>query len=41
MTVGRMRAEMSEAEFVEWSVFLGRRAQREQLQQQMARHRKG
>lgn len=31
MTVARLRDEMSEAEFVGWSVFLGRRAQREEL----------
>lgn len=41
MTVGRMRAEMSNAEFVEWGVFYGRQAQRQQMDQQMARHRKG
>lgn len=31
MTVARMEAEMSNAEFVRWGVFLGRRAQREEL----------
>jgi hypothetical protein len=32
MTVTRLRAEMPNAEYVDWQVFLGRRAQREQLE---------
>lgn len=31
MTVGRMEAEMSSAEFVRWCVYYGRKAQREEL----------
>lgn len=31
MTVGRLRAEMSNAEFVAWYVYYGRKAQREEL----------
>lgn len=31
MTVARLRAEMSSDEFLRWSVYLGRKAQREQL----------
>jgi hypothetical protein len=37
MTVAQLRGEMSNAEFVEWSVFLGRRAQREELAAQRRR----
>ncbi len=37
MTVGRMRAEMSQAEFVRWSVYYGRKGQRMQLEQLRAR----
>lgn len=33
LTVARLRAEMSNDEFVRWSVFLARRAQRRQLGQ--------
>jgi hypothetical protein len=31
MTVARLRREMSNAEWVEWSVYFGRKAQRRQL----------
>jgi hypothetical protein len=31
MTVGRMRAEMSNDEFTRWSIYYGRKAQREEL----------
>ena len=31
MTVAQLRAEMSNAEFLAWSVYLGRRAQRDEL----------
>jgi hypothetical protein len=31
MTVGRMRAEMSNDEFVRWGIYYGRKAQREEL----------
>jgi len=31
MTVDRMRAEMSHAEWVRWGVYLARKAQREEL----------
>lgn len=31
MTVARLRAEMSNDEFVRWSVFYGRKAAREEL----------
>jgi hypothetical protein len=31
MTVARMRAEMSNAEYGQWSVYFGRKAQRAEL----------
>lgn len=31
MTVSRLRDEMDNGEFVAWSVYLGRKAQREEL----------
>lgn len=31
MTVGRMRSEMSEYEFMQWGVYFGRKAQRLEL----------
>lgn len=31
MTVARLRAEMSNEEYVQWQVFLGRKAQRDEL----------
>ena len=37
MTVARLEAEMPNHEYVRWQVFLGRRAQREQLAQGGAR----
>lgn len=37
MTVGELRASMSNQEYVEWGVFLGRRAQRIQLEQERAK----
>lgn len=40
MTVSRLREEMSEAEFVGWSVYLGRQIQREQLAQMQAKARR-
>ncbi|WP_269638755.1 hypothetical protein [Micromonospora chokoriensis] len=36
MTVARMRAEMSNDEYVQWSIFYARRAQRRQMQELMA-----
>ena len=38
MTVARMEAEMPNAEFVRWQIYLGRRAQRQQLADEAARH---
>lgn len=40
MTVARLQQEMSEAEFVAWSVFLGRRQQRQQLAEMQAKARR-
>lgn len=34
MTVARLRAEMGNDEFVQWSVYFGRKAQRQELAQQ-------
>lgn len=31
MTVGRLRTEMSNQEFVSWGIYFGRKAQREQI----------
>jgi hypothetical protein len=31
MTVGRLREDMSQAEFVTWGIYYGRKAQREEL----------
>jgi len=39
-TVGQLRVEMTEAEFVEWAVFLGRRQQRQQLAEMQAKARR-
>ncbi|MDG4762427.1 hypothetical protein [Micromonospora sp. WMMD710] len=36
MTVARMRAEMSNDEYVHWSIYYARKAQRRQLQELMA-----
>ncbi|MDG4809942.1 hypothetical protein O7634_24590 [Micromonospora sp. WMMD1120] len=36
MTVARMRAEMTNDEYVQWSVYFARKAQRRQLQDLMA-----
>jgi hypothetical protein len=36
MTVARLEAEMPNAEYVRWGVYLGRRAQREQLAERAA-----
>jgi hypothetical protein len=33
MTVARMNAEMSNAEYMHWQAFYGRRAQREEMAQ--------
>ena len=33
MTVSRLRREMSAYEFMQWSVYYGRKAQRRQMQQ--------
>lgn len=38
MTVARLEAEMPNAEFMRWQVYLGRRAQREQLETQKAQN---
>lgn len=40
MTVGRLREEMSNAEYVRWGVFYARKAQRAELEANKAR-RKG
>ncbi|MEU8220913.1 hypothetical protein AB0C47_34795 [Micromonospora taraxaci] len=40
MTVARMRAEMSNDEYVQWSIFYARRAQRRQMQELMAQGRR-
>ncbi|MGA5306518.1 hypothetical protein [Micromonospora taraxaci] len=40
MTVARMRAEMPNDEYVQWSIFYARRAQRRQLQELMAQGRR-
>ncbi len=37
MTVARLRQEMSSAEYMRWSVYFGRKAQREQLASMRAR----
>ena len=37
MTVGRLRAEMSQDEFMRWGVYYGRKAQREELAQLQAK----
>lgn len=37
MTVAQIRHEMSSREFMEWSVYLGRRAQKQQLAQMTAK----
>ena len=39
MTVAELRQRMSNEEFMQWSVFLGRRAQREQIERAKARSR--
>lgn len=39
MTVGRLRAELTQAEYVRWGVYYARKAQREQLEAQKARGR--
>lgn len=40
MTVARLRAEMSNDEYVQWSVYYGRKAQRRQMQELMAQGRR-
>lgn len=40
MTVAHLRATMDEGEFVRWSIFHGRKAQRQELAHKMAKHRK-
>lgn len=40
MTVARLRAEMSNAEYVRWGVYLGRKAQREQMAANKAKGKK-
>lgn len=37
MTVARMRTEMSSGEFLHWSSFYARRAQREELEMKRAK----
>lgn len=37
MTVARMQAEMPNAEYVRWGVYLGRKAQQRELAEQRAR----
>jgi hypothetical protein len=37
MTVGRLRREMSQAEFMAWSVYYGRKGQRMELERLRAR----
>lgn len=36
MTVARLQAEMSNAEYVRWTVYVGREAQRQELAQARA-----
>lgn len=40
MTVARLKAEMGNDEYVRWGVFLGRRAQREQMQTETRKGKK-
>lgn len=40
MTVAQLRQDMSQREFVEWSVYLGRKAQREEMAQMKAKARR-
>lgn len=37
MTVARLEAEMSNAEYVRWGVYFGRKAQRRELEAKQAR----
>jgi len=37
MTVGELERRMSAAEFVEWQVFYGRRAQRREIEEKKAK----
>lgn len=39
MTVARLRVEMGNQEFIEWSVYYGRKAQREKLETAKAKGR--
>lgn len=41
MTVARLEAEMPNAEYERWKVYLGRRAQREELEARKAKKRGG
>lgn len=41
MTVDEMRDQMSNAEFVAWNAYHARQAQRAELEQLKANHRKG
>ncbi len=38
MTVDEMGARMSHAEFIEWSIYHARKAQRQELAHKMANH---
>ena len=41
MTVARLEAEMSNAEYVRWGVYYARKAQREELAAKRGRHAGG
>lgn len=40
MTVGELEARMSNREFVEWAMYYARQAQRRELDEKMAKHRR-
>lgn len=40
MTVSQLRQDMSQREFMEWAVYLGRKAQREEMAQTKAKARR-
>lgn len=40
MTVARLREEMSQVEYVQWSMWHARKAQRSELAQKMSKHRR-
>lgn len=40
MTVSEMQDRMSNAEFVRWSIYHARKAQRQELAEKMAKHKR-